>query len=51
MRTVLIIIILALATGCQNKPDTKSTAAPRTEDELIQINRTMITQDREQITG
>ncbi len=44
-------MIMVLAAGCQNKPDTRSTAAPRTEDELIQINRTMITQDREQING
>ena len=50
MRTALIIVMMVLAAGCQNKPDTKSTAAPRTEDELIRINRTMITQDREQIT-
>lgn len=51
MRTALIMMIMVLAAGCQNKPDTRSTAAPRTEDELIQINRTMITQDREQING
>lgn len=51
MRTTLVIMIMVLAAGCQNKPDTRSTASPRTEDELIQINRTMITQDREQITG
>ena len=51
MRTALIMIIVVLSAGCQNKPDTRSTAAPRTEDELIQINRTMITQDREQING
>ena len=44
-------MIMVLAAGCQNKPDTRSTASPRTEDELIQINRTMITQDREQING
>ena len=44
-------MIMVLAAGCQNKPDTRSTAAPRTEDELIRINRTMITQDREQING
>jgi FKBP-type peptidyl-prolyl cis-trans isomerase len=51
MRTALLILIMVLASGCQNKPDTRSTAAPRTEDELIQINRSMITKDREQITG
>ena len=51
MRTALIMMIMVLAAGCQNKPDTRSTASPRTEDELIQINRTMITQDREQING
>lgn len=51
MRKVLIIMFVVLAAGCQNKPDKRSTAAPRTEDELIQINRSMITQDREQITG
>ncbi|HCM59386.1 MAG TPA: hypothetical protein DIS74_03245 [Bacteroidales bacterium] len=51
MRTILLILIMSMAAGCQNKPDTRSTAAPRTEDELIQINRSMLTQDREQITG
>lgn len=51
MRTALLILIMFTAAGCQNKPDTRSTAAPRTEDELIQINRSMLTQDRDQITG
>ncbi len=51
MRTALIILVLFMTAGCQNKPDSRSTAAPRTEDELIQINRSMITQDRDQITG
>lgn len=51
MRTILLILIMSMAAGCQNKPDTRSTAAPRTEDELIHINRSMLTQDREQITG
>lgn len=52
MRVTLIIIILAVMTAsCQNKPDSRSKATPRTEAELIEINRSMISQDREQITG
>ena len=51
MRTAIIISFVLLLTGCQNKPDTRSNAAPRTEDELIEINRSLITQDRQQITG
>jgi len=51
MRTAIIISFVLLLTGCQNKPDTRSNAAPRTEAELIEINRSLITQDRQQITG
>lgn len=51
MKTVLIISVMLLFAGCQNKPDSRSASAPRTEAELIEINKSLITQDREQITG
>ncbi len=47
----LIISLMLLFTGCQNKPDSRSASAPRTEAELIEINKSLITQDREQING
>lgn len=49
-RAMTVLIIAALAAGCQNKPDTRSTAAPRTEAELIEINKSMITKDRSTIS-
>ncbi|MCU0458669.1 MAG: FKBP-type peptidyl-prolyl cis-trans isomerase [Bacteroidales bacterium] len=49
MRIILIIALLATAAGCQNKPDTRSKATPRSETELIELNRSMISQDRDAI--
>ncbi len=51
MRIALMIALVILAAGCQNKPDSRSKITPRTEAELIEINRSMLTQDREQITS
>jgi len=51
MKAAIIISVILLLSGCQNKPDTRSNATPRTEAELIEINRSLITQDRQQITG
>ncbi len=51
MRRATILLILAvIAAGCQNKPDSRSNSAPRTEAELIEINKSLITQDRGIIT-
>lgn len=50
-RAVTILIIALIVTGCQNKPDNRSTASPRTEAELIEINRSLIAEDRSTITG
>lgn len=51
MKILALIAIILLAVECQNKPDSRSTSAPRTEAELIEINKSLITQDRQQITG
>jgi len=51
MKAAIIISVILLLPGCQNKPDTRSNSTPRTEAELIEINRSLITQDRQQITG
>lgn len=45
-----IALIAVIATGCQNKPDSRSKAAPRSEAELIEMNKTMITRDHSTIT-
>ncbi len=50
MRIVVTLILIVLVTGCQNKPDNKSKAAPRSEAELIELNKSMISQDRDAIT-
>ncbi len=51
MKTLLTILIIFLVPGCQNKPDNRSTATPRTEAALIELNRSMISHDREAISA
>lgn len=50
MRLLTFIFILLIIAGCQNKPDNRSSAAKRTESELIELNKSLITQDRTVIT-
>jgi FKBP-type peptidyl-prolyl cis-trans isomerase FkpA len=51
MRTAIPILILILMAGCLNKPDSRSAAKPASEKDLIELNRSLITSDREVITG
>ncbi len=37
-------------TGCLNKPDSRSSVKPSPETDLIELNRSLITSDREVIT-
>jgi len=50
MKTVVTILLLILLSGCQNKPDSRSSTKPRTESEMIDLNKSLITQDRGVIT-
>lgn len=50
MKLFIPILILLLFPGCQNKPDSRSSSQTRTETELIDLNRSLITQDRAVIT-
>lgn len=50
MRTVCIILILMLAASCQNKPDSNSSSKAPPEADLIEMNRSLITRDRGEIT-
>jgi FKBP-type peptidyl-prolyl cis-trans isomerase len=50
MRTALPILILILVTGCLNKPDTRSSSGKASESDLIELNRSLISSDREVIT-
>jgi len=50
MRTVIHILILIFLTGCLNKPDNKSSVKQASETDLIELNRSLITSDRETIT-
>ncbi|HOE24574.1 MAG TPA: hypothetical protein PLT71_03595, partial [Bacteroidales bacterium] len=47
--TAYIVMIAVIAAGCQNKPDSRSKASPPTNAELIELNRSLITQDRNTI--
>lgn len=47
--TAYIIAIAVIAAGCQNKPDSRSKGSPRTNAELIELNRSLITEDRNTI--
>src|SRR5665647_1949778 len=50
MRTVIHILILISLTGCLNKPDNKRSVKQASETDLIELNRSLITSDRETIT-
>ena len=47
--TPYIVAIAVIAAGCQKKPDSRSKASPPTNTELIELNRSLITQDRHTI--
>lgn len=46
MKLFIPILILLIFSGCQNKPDSRSSSQTRTEAELIDLNKSLITQDR-----
>jgi len=46
MKLFIPILTLLLLPGCQNKPDSRSSSQSRTETELIDLNKSLITQDR-----
>jgi len=50
MRRQTFILILLIIPGCQNKPDNRSATHNRTESELIELNKSLISQDRTIIT-
>lgn len=50
MRIAVPILFLLFMTGCLNKPDNKSSAKPASGTDLIELNRSLITSDREVIT-
>lgn len=51
MKILFALVLIVLVSGCQNKPDNKSKAPPRSEAELIELNKSMISQDRDAITA
>ncbi|MFN2313712.1 MAG: FKBP-type peptidyl-prolyl cis-trans isomerase [Bacteroidales bacterium] len=50
MKLIIPILLIFLWPGCQNKPDNKSSSKARTESELIDLNKSLITKDRGIIT-
>ena len=50
MRTGIHILILIFLTGCLNKPDNKSSVKQAPGTDLIELNRSLITSDRQMIT-
>ena len=50
MRKTIPILILIVLTSCLNKPDRRSPAKPASETDLIELNKSLISSDRELIT-
>lgn len=50
MRSVAFILMLLIIAGCQNKPDNKSKAGNPSGNDLIEINKSLITEDRKTIS-
>lgn len=46
----ILILCIFLSAGCQNKPDNRSSSRGRSESELIDLNKSLITKDRGIIT-
>lgn len=50
MKYSIVILLMLLTAGCQNKPDNKSTSPAQPQKDLIELNRSYINEDREKIT-
>ncbi|MBE0678733.1 MAG: FKBP-type peptidyl-prolyl cis-trans isomerase [Bacteroidales bacterium] len=46
----ILILLIFLCSGCQNKPDNRSSSKVPSESELIDLNKSLITKDRGVIT-
>ncbi|MCI0522221.1 MAG: FKBP-type peptidyl-prolyl cis-trans isomerase [Bacteroidales bacterium] len=51
MKYIILILLLASVTGCQNKPDNRSSSESPSEERMIELNKSIITSDRQLITG
>ncbi len=51
MRYFLLIVMLASVTGCQNNPGNRSSSVSSSEERMIELNKSIITSDRQLITG
>ncbi|MCK7530270.1 MAG: hypothetical protein MZV63_04050 [Marinilabiliales bacterium] len=51
MRYFLLIVMLACVTGCQNNPGNRSSSVSSSEERMIELNKSIITSDRQLITG
>ncbi len=49
MRSTLTILLLLLLAACQNKPDSRSPSVSTADTDLIDLNKSLITHDREVI--
>ncbi len=49
--TMMAVMLLLLADGCQNKPDNRSNAIRKSDADLIELNKARIIHDRDEITG
>lgn len=50
MKPVATILLMLLVTGCLHKPDNKSVSEPAARPDLIEMNRSYISKDREAIS-
>ncbi|MCU0378414.1 MAG: FKBP-type peptidyl-prolyl cis-trans isomerase [Bacteroidales bacterium] len=51
MKYLLIILLLTTVAGCQNKPGNRSSSESASQERMIELNKSLITSDRQLITG
>lgn len=51
MKYIILILLLSSVTGCQNKPGNRSSSESPSEERMIELNKSIITSDRQLITG
>lgn len=50
MKQIFTVLLILIALSCQNKPDSNSSSKAPSEADLIEMNRSLITRDRGEIT-
>ena len=50
MKALVFILTVLMSAGCQNKPDNRSSSGNKKAADLIEVNKALISEDREKIS-